>query len=809
MRIPITGFGGLVNRVGDAPVGTMQSGKNFVRTDKRGWLSPGLTYFRKFNDANDNGLPQITAATGANYLAPTIYKVSSLVWKDIHNIYVPEHGGQNITVAVGTYRKSGFDDPVTHKDRFGIWVRPYWDGSVWQEKWRELTEMFIFEIVELPGGGDINKIVVGNGATNDFTAIDPTGKVFNTSYFEGWTIVYGDLADSENFDRVTDCGFISTNKYFLTIGHDNTDYAGRAVGEILWVYRNFLYKDLPTSLTSHIFSLFNEIRLTSGNGVNDVSLMLGFRSKQYYTPEFNIPALDTLLVDTASLDIWRYGVIVAGQLLGASPPFLPAATYYMKYSVQMDDDNISALFDFFTGDLGAPTTVTTGNSFIADGTTSIQLLIYLSLGALPKRASAINIYYSTDNTNFFFAKKCTIADLVAIGSGGSIPVLLTIDGTIVHYYCDYQGNRYVNDADLGGESAQSNIGRAITDTGIVRWKAGTVVGVRSYIGNVYVGGVAKPNRIMASTGAGSGVMQYDVFANDGAHIIDVEYSDGDEIVAFAPLEERLLVLKRRSVVLVSPAVRGGFDRNSVSQNVGCSSPASVVVFNEVAYWVDENGRHSYSTHRGLTTLDDLSNADWLLLTTAQKEAATSVIDRVNLFWIVSAGGKQWVYDLNPHLTSPEGGGNRWMPFTFLDTPIGMKRDIPGTMDFITAAGKLLTINNESVSAWGFDGVNYTMDWRSNAIRVLREKGGGAYSLLLKAINIEYETDVAITLEVYADGSLVRTETLVTTKKKDTIYVPNGTICREFDFKLSATTDGEDAALFIKSADAYVDLRRGN
>ena len=788
MRIPIQGFGGLVNRVGDAPVGTMQSGKNFVRTDKRGWLSPGLTYFKKFEDTGDNGLPQITASGGDNYLTPAINKISLLSWVDVHNFKVAEHGGKNITVAVGTYTKTGFDDPATTKARFGIWVRPYWSGAAWVDEWRELTEMFIFEIVELPGGGGLNTVVVGNAATNDFSTIDPTGKVFNNSYFIGWTIAYGDFAESENFDRVLTCDFdlISPDKYYLEIGHPNTDFAGRGVGEILWVYRNFLYKDLPASLSSHIFSLFNEIRMTSGNGVNDVSLMAGFKN-------------DKLMVDTAALDIWRYAVVIAGSAGVELVDPLPVDTYYVKYALRMDDGNTTQLFPMLTD--GGGGALTTGHSVVVGANQNISLIVLRSKGATPRRFKSLDVYISTDDVAYNLIKTFDPTEISA--------ALFTIDAAIVHNYATFTtqglfGAEYTN---LGG-SGLASLGRDVTDTGVVRWKAGTVVGVRSYVGNVYVGGVSKANQIMGGTGAGSGTMQYDVFANDGAHIIDVEYSDGDEIVAFAPLEERLLTLKRRSIVLVSPAVRGGFDRNSVSQNVGCSSVASVVVFNEVAYWIDENDRHSYSTHRGLTTLGLIANEDWLALTTAQKEAAVSVIDRVNSFWIVSAGGKQWIYDIGGEAI--EGGElGDWMPFTFLDVPVAMKRDIPGTMDFITAAGKLLTINNESVNAWGFDGVNYTMDWRSNAIRVLKDKGGNAYSLLLLGIAVEYETDVPISLEVYADGTLVRTETLVTTKKKDTVYVPNGTICREFDFKLSATTDGEDAAVLIKSADAYVELRRGN
>lgn len=809
MMNPINNFRGLVTSLGDVLPGAAASTQNFIRHRKRGWLSASDGYYKKYVADTDQGLPQISDAGKTNFIEPTVHKVSNLSWKDIHSFYVPEHGGRNIAVAVATYRKTGFTSPATTKDRIGIFVRPYWNGSAWVDLWRELTEMFIFEIVELPGGGDLNKLVIGNGATWDFTVEDPGQLVFTDAafsydnYMYGWTIAYGDFNDHENFDRVHDTGYISSNKFYLDIGHPNTDFGGRPIGTKLWVYRNFLYRDVPESLESFIYNLFNEIRFTSGPLSTDVSLLSGMNEKGRDLPFY----ANGLVLSEAALDQWQYGVVLAAEadnVVGADP--LATGTYYLKYALKMDDGSITKLFDAFTDTL-YPTLDPTNSYVITNALANrIEYQVYVSKGALSRRVKSIVIFISNDNVNFNYLAEHDIDTYT-----GTAVVTLNVSTGYEHVYgLRFASDQTINDTEFtnAGEAAASYLGRSTTDTGIVRWKTGTVIGRKSIIGNVYIGSKAQPNLVMINAASGAGVYQSDIFPNDGVHQIDLEFSDGDAIVGMAPTGERWVVLKGKSVVLISPRGDGSYSKDILSQNIGCSSMKSIVTFNETVYWCDHNGRYSFGP-QGLRVLDLLCYDDWRALSDANRSAAVSSIDKENMLWYISAGGYQWIFDIESASLEGDPTG-QWMRFAFTDTPVRMSVDANGSIDFITADGKLLTINNPDGSAWGFNGANYTMSWKSREIALLRLGEGSSGSVHVKAFSVEYESDIAITMKIFIDESVTESisVTLAAGERKKSFRMPLGTMGSSFAFSLEATTSGDNPAIFIKSVLPIVAVRSG-
>jgi len=798
MIVPILKFFGLQTNVGNARPGTAAVLKNFMRNQKRGWLNAGQGYFKKFVSDTDNGLPQTTDNAGDNYLDPAIHGISNLVWKDVHNFYVPENGGADVTVAVGTYRKAKFEAAGWTKDRFGIWIRPYWNGAAWVDAWRELTELFIFKIESLPIAPHQDRIVV----STNFSAYDPAGEVFNNSYFVGWTAAYVDFVtpvfweDTENFDRVTACGDETGGgtDFFLDIGHANTDFASRAVGNYVYVYRNFLFKDLPSSLTSYIFNLFNELRMTTGTGADDVSLMAGYRSKDIVSGGISVTGV---IADIAALDLWDYAVAVTGAVVAEGTDPLTAGTYYLKFAVVMDDGNVTKLYDAVTDTGGG---IAAGNSFVIGANQKLFVRPYVSYGAVPRRFSRIVLFISTDDITYNF-----ISDITPVFNAGT---MLTLPGPVEHFYMQCNAISLLGATYAAiGEDAVVNIGRSITDSGIVRWKVGTVIGKKTYVGNVLAGGAAKPNNAMVGTGKGSGVLQTDVFANDEAHIIDLEYGDGDEIIGIAPVVERVLFLKKRSIVLVAPDGQGGYIREMISANIGCSSAEAVAVHNGIVYWFDDNGRYAFGFNGGLQTLDLLANDDWQLLTTAQKEAGSSAIDRVNQLWYVNAGGKQWIYDINAKTIEGDAAGD-WVKFEFTDTPLRIAGDIPGTVDFITTAGKLLTINNADVTAWGFDGADYTLQWKSNEIMLLREQGYDG-RVLVKGWGVEYSSSIDITLNIYLDGGTAIVFTMPLTETTKIFRMPLGSVCKSVVFEFTAVTAGETPDISIKGLQAFVDKMPGS
>lgn len=182
------------------------------------------------------------------------------------------------------------------QERLGIWVRPYWDGEAWVDRWRELTEMFIFEYLGYVTSRDYYKI--DDGTIYNFDGIDPTGTVFNQTYFRDWVAAY--LCDRLSGDPtivqyIMQTLYSGANYYFTG---DVLKYPDD--GEKIFAYRNFLsknhehgYKTPTTTIDPFCYSLENEARLITRMGGStpltmtaedigkDVLFMLGFRNKTF------------------------------------------------------------------------------------------------------------------------------------------------------------------------------------------------------------------------------------------------------------------------------------------------------------------------------------------------------------------------------------------------------------------------------------------------------------------------------------------------------------------------------------------------
>lgn len=148
-----TEFLGLQTSLGEPAPNSARALSNLVRNRHVGDLELPIPYNLKFVSDNIASLPQVLELERSNFLDPAIHKISNLEFENIHNFYVPDHGGKNITVAIGTYRKTGFFPGNPTIDRSGVFVRPFWDGAAWVDAWRQLTEEFIFELVSLGAAG--------------------------------------------------------------------------------------------------------------------------------------------------------------------------------------------------------------------------------------------------------------------------------------------------------------------------------------------------------------------------------------------------------------------------------------------------------------------------------------------------------------------------------------------------------------------------------------------------------------------------------------------------------------------------------
>jgi hypothetical protein len=290
------------------------------------------------------------ASTGTVKLASmpkndsTLLKVSNISYENVYNFRVNEHGGKDVTVVVATYRKTGFFPASPTTDRFGIFVRPYWNGSVWVEAWRELTEMFVFELRQVPAG--VGRLFVDDGTYN-FKNLAGYVSIFNSSYFINWTLMFGTdfsaAEDDSNYLLVTGCDFDGADDFYFDYYGNNDDLSGRAVGDKVVLYRGFANKELPSSLTSYIYNILGDLRLTSGNDNEDVGLFVGMRNvtRGWATADVTV---DRMAAEVSMLDIWRNAFGGDVPLLGsetAEP--MDAGEWYVKHTAQMDDGSETEL----------------------------------------------------------------------------------------------------------------------------------------------------------------------------------------------------------------------------------------------------------------------------------------------------------------------------------------------------------------------------------------------------------------------------------------------------------------------------------
>jgi hypothetical protein len=364
--VKINTFDGLATDLDNPPIGSAQTANNLVRYRHRGWLEQPDGYASKY-----------TLPTAGTY-------ETSLAWKDMHNLYVVEHGGQNVTIAVGNYTKvSRYDAGVTIP-RFGVWMRPYWSGAAWVDAWLELTEIEIVQLTSLSGSSTLN--------------FADTGKA--TNYFLNWVVVFEGYP-SDTIPQVDTNNYLliqsSTGTSVTYFGANSDISEDRAAGAKMILCRSFVNKELPTIVKSLIFNYLNEIRLTSGAATtNDISLMGGFRSKTY-SWDTTDKSTDRIVLDVGCLDVWRYAVLMetpAAATEVTNP--LEAGNYTFKIALGTDDNQIAVAHE---GSIDAVTTPVVKYSI----TSAVRPIatdgnfIYRADASDPR---TINKYSATDYTQY-------------------------------------------------------------------------------------------------------------------------------------------------------------------------------------------------------------------------------------------------------------------------------------------------------------------------------------------------------------------------------------------------------------------------
>ena len=383
---------------------------------------------------------------------------------------------------------------------------------------------------------------------------------------------------------------------------------------------------------------------------------------------------------------------------------------------------------------------------VTTGTTALQFQEMISAGAIPKRAAAIRHYLSTNGVDFYLIKEVSLLSGVGAVSWGASAVY---DASTKHFY--HQSGLITIDSDdqnAIGALAQVILGRDPYDQGAYPFLVGAVAGKETFIGNVLIDGVPILNSGIVCA-VGSEAIMNDVFPNDAASIIDLEYSDGDQIRAILALGERALYLKRRNTVLVSYNEQTqGYDRDIADRGHGGVSQRACNVYGETAFYMDGYGARSFNTGSGGQGIGDDWILDWQALTQAQKEASCSIVDIINRQWVLNIPGifKQYTMDLDT---------GEWVSGILTDTPTQFADNAPtstnpGTIDFLDPlVGNIHNIGKATLH----NSANFNMQYMTNRIEPLLGNAGYSFDILPEWLAIKYNSSVPIGVNIYLNDSV--------------------------------------------------------
>lgn len=622
---------------------------------------------------------------------------------------------------------------------------------------------------------DSDKIYVDDGIAYDFETLDPTEEVFNDDHFVGMIAYFKDSGDNDRSHVISECDYDTDNFYYpddayylKTIGLPEEGLPPDN-GKI-YVYQFWLpeYADegqLPTTILSDIHAVLNGIRISSGGDSDDVAMKSHVVDKTW---GWGVPQNETDEIILESIKMSMPCVLGLSTDTGTD---FEAGTYYAKVTYSDDDGNESTVMD--------DATVTFGPSAL-----NINASITLNRGTIPKSARYINLYFSDDDSLYYLTKEIDLAgvdDWTEDNETGEVSIGFNISA---------------DDWNNAGPELAVNIGRAENDSGHIRYANSNVIGFESYAVKTY-GAQNYKNTIFVSAEHGSGAMQYDIFPSDGLHMIDLEYSDGDELVYVVNLDDKIVAWKKNTVIVLYKNNSGGYDRKIVSRGNGVCSVRSIGVFEDYVYVADYGAVMRYSM-RGSEIINPQWLQDWKDLADNYKEAAVGALDDYERQYRLAVNGIEYILDLDT--------GN-WTVQDLPDQPIAYSKQENGEIDFLTQAG-IFTISKDEHF---HDDGDISVEYESNEIYPADIIGpdGHFYDFQVDSVALSYESDVDITVKVYAAGSATESDTYVfsSAKRNDIFHVSDDCRGKSFRFKITATLDesGNLYAMVIRKLGIKVTL----
>jgi len=436
-------------------------------------------------------------------------------------------------------------------------------------------------------------------------------------------------------------------------------------------------------------------------------------------------------------------------------------------------------------------TVTTGAIFIGDGKSIPQFDLAVS-PAISRRAAYVNVYISKDDGAYYLAKEYNI-----LNGGEPFETATVWNATVSNrYYVSLAKTITRADYDAMTETAIGRLGRLTTDTGILPYSHALVANNTTYAIGVSVGGRIVRNKIYTSPVSTDGVPQYDVLPNDVTTILDCEFNDGDQILALGNVADRILALKSRSLVLLTPNADGSHSRDVVSTGVGIAAVRSLVAYNESLYWLDHSGVWQFNT-AGLKKMSTAIDDILFDLTDAQRSAAIACVDPKYTQYRVLVNGVVYACDLvDGEWTMEDGADQIWF-----DSDLGFGSGA-GTGSNAPSSRRYTQLVTAGIQVPVEDTLADTSTWETSRIEL---PVGDGFDALLSALTVQYSATgtPVVTIGLYLNDSptAVKSFTLPVGPYEVTIPAPLAARCKWFRLRLTVGSTAGDTVK-IRRMGAY-------
>jgi hypothetical protein len=732
--------------------------------------------------------------------------------------YVPEQGGRFINVCIMKYRFRQLTAGEAYIYSYGIFVRPYWNGTTWLEYWVELSEFWDFQIYAVNGTNnewlqvDDDPVNWRFGFTPGYNVVFPretfgaygTG-LENQYYFRGWTIE--NLEAARNTERFCRClsqrctttdGGTGYGILELEIPHDGA--ANSAYNRLNWatankirVHRNYVYQENRFSASDdivcdpHVYAIDDGMRITNKRGTNKARFRVGYEEHGWAATNFpkeqiaNGIVLADQFIDPFPPAIW-VGYDPAA-VTGASTG-LAAGTYRLRYSV-LEGRNWSKLYicpKWDSGNSRWDATDDSGVTIALDDKIVVDLRLYTT--AVSRKVKMVRVYLEDPASGYFY-RALDIDLTVDLDTASSDDILTDYwDGSTA--WAVYGINQTFDVVSNDGAEGSVDIGRAITEDGICYYDAAAPVGNKVLFSAATKNDIEYPSRVFISPAGGDGQIQNDIVDLAATSYFDTQTGDANAVVAIAGIRDYALVLTQQTHYLLSLlGSKANWRFETIDSYDGIASAKSLVVLQDRAYWAGNFGVYMFGLGRGVNLLVPYWHKTYKAL--AGKSSAMAAYDANTGRYYLYVDSKLYAFPLRTPGVEPF----ETMIFEPNKTPTWLAHPPVNFLAYATSDHYLLAAGTGSQD---YTGVNVACEWTSNPIRIPENLVGDQ---LVLGFSLVYDSPVDITIALYKDGTLHSTRTCPLAETTYAAYFDLGGLCEEFYIKLSATTDGAAQTIRIK------------